>query len=139
MKTRLVTVSGFRMAKAGLRPTALQRVADTLIGRAEHYDRAGHPQLAHALRVEADVAGKLADASAPDHRRRKPVMAPPPSRAELLGPTPATRRTLNIPQAAAAAQVSRRTIYNWIAAGKVEIVRGFGGGLRVYADSLWRY
>lgn len=34
--------------------------------------------------------------------------------------------------------VSRRTIYNWIAAGKVEYVRTAGGAIRIFADSLWR-
>jgi len=34
--------------------------------------------------------------------------------------------------------VSRRTIYNWIAGGKVEYVRTAGGSVRIFADSLWR-
>jgi len=34
--------------------------------------------------------------------------------------------------------VSRRTIYNWIAGGKVEYVRTAGGAVRIFADSLWR-
>jgi predicted site-specific integrase-resolvase len=34
--------------------------------------------------------------------------------------------------------VSRRTIYNWIAAGKVEYVRTAGGSIRIFADTLWR-
>jgi excisionase family DNA binding protein len=34
--------------------------------------------------------------------------------------------------------VSRRTIYNWITAGKVEYVRTAGGSVRIFADSLWR-
>ncbi|MGH9173081.1 MAG: helix-turn-helix domain-containing protein [Vicinamibacterales bacterium] len=34
--------------------------------------------------------------------------------------------------------VSRRTIYNWIAAGKVEYVRTAGGSIRIFTDSLWR-
>jgi excisionase family DNA binding protein len=34
--------------------------------------------------------------------------------------------------------VSRRTIYNWMAGGKVQYVRTAGGSVRIYADSLWR-
>ena len=34
--------------------------------------------------------------------------------------------------------VSRRTIYNWITAGKVEYVRTAGGSIRIFVDSLWR-
>ena len=34
--------------------------------------------------------------------------------------------------------VSRRTIYNWIASGKVEYVRTAGGSVRIFVDSLWR-
>jgi excisionase family DNA binding protein len=34
--------------------------------------------------------------------------------------------------------VSRRTIYNWISAGKVEYVRTAGGSIRIFTDTLWR-
>ena len=34
--------------------------------------------------------------------------------------------------------VSRRTIYNWMAGGKVQYVRTAGGSVRIFADSLWR-
>jgi len=34
--------------------------------------------------------------------------------------------------------VSRRTIYNWLASGKVEYVRTAGGSVRIFADTLWR-
>ncbi len=34
--------------------------------------------------------------------------------------------------------VSRRTIYNWMAGGKVQFVRTAGGSVRIYADSLWK-
>ncbi len=48
------------------------------------------------------------------------------------------RRTLTIKEACFEARVSRRTIYNWIYAGKVEFVRTAGGSIRLFADSLWR-
>jgi excisionase family DNA binding protein len=34
--------------------------------------------------------------------------------------------------------VSRRTIYNWIAQGKLEYIRTAGGSVRIFADTLWR-
>ncbi len=34
--------------------------------------------------------------------------------------------------------VSRRTIYNWLASGKLDYVRTAGGSVRIFADSLWR-
>ena len=34
--------------------------------------------------------------------------------------------------------VTRRTIYNWIAGGKVEYVRTAGGSVRIFVDTLWR-
>jgi excisionase family DNA binding protein len=34
--------------------------------------------------------------------------------------------------------VSRRTIYNWLASGKVEYVRTAGGSVRIFVDTLWR-
>ena len=48
------------------------------------------------------------------------------------------RQTLSIMKACEVVGVSRRTIYNWIAGGKVQYVRTAGGSVRIYADSLWR-
>ena len=48
------------------------------------------------------------------------------------------RQTLSILQACAHVGVSRRTIYNWIAGGKVQYVRTAGGSVRIFADTLWR-
>ena len=48
------------------------------------------------------------------------------------------RQTLSIMKACEVVDVSRRTIYNWITAGKLEYVRTAGGSIRIYADSLWR-
>jgi len=46
------------------------------------------------------------------------------------------RQTLSIMKACEVVGVSRRTIYNWISAGKVEYVRTAGGSIRIFADSL---
>ncbi len=51
---------------------------------------------------------------------------------------PMDRQTLSIMKACEAVGVSRRTIYNWISAGKVEYVRTAGGSIRIFADTLWR-
>ena len=51
---------------------------------------------------------------------------------------PSERRLVNIMQACDLAGVSRRTIYNWLAAGKVEYVRAASGRIRIYADTLFR-
>jgi excisionase family DNA binding protein len=48
------------------------------------------------------------------------------------------RQTVSILQACERVGVSRRTIYNWIAGGKVEYVRTAGGAVRIFTDSLWR-
>jgi excisionase family DNA binding protein len=48
------------------------------------------------------------------------------------------RETVSIPQACRELDVSRRTIYNWIQAGKVEYVRTAGGSVRIFKDTLWR-
>ncbi len=48
------------------------------------------------------------------------------------------RQTLSIMKACEAVSVSRRTIYNWISAGKVEYVRTAGGSIRIFTDTLWR-
>lgn len=48
------------------------------------------------------------------------------------------RRAISITQACESVGVSRRTIYNWMAAGKVEYVRTAGGAVRIFEDSLWR-
>lgn len=48
------------------------------------------------------------------------------------------RRTVTIKEAQIAVGVSRRTIYNWINAKKVDYVRTAGGSVRIFEDSLWR-
>jgi excisionase family DNA binding protein len=48
------------------------------------------------------------------------------------------RQTVSIMKACEVVGVSRRTIYNWISAGKVEYVRTAGGSIRIFADTLWR-
>jgi excisionase family DNA binding protein len=48
------------------------------------------------------------------------------------------RATVSIPKACELVGVSRRTIYNWIAAGKIQYVRTAGGSVRIFADTLWR-
>jgi len=48
------------------------------------------------------------------------------------------RKTVSIPRACDVVGVSRRTIYNWIASGKVQYVRTAGGAVRIFEDSLWR-
>lgn len=48
------------------------------------------------------------------------------------------RQRVNIKQAMVIADVSRRTIYNWIDKGKVEYIRTAGGAIRIYVDTLLR-
>jgi len=50
----------------------------------------------------------------------------------------AGRRTVTIYQAMELCGVSRRTIYNWLAGGKVTYVRTAGGSVRIFEDSLHR-
>lgn len=50
----------------------------------------------------------------------------------------AERETVNIMQAMRKLGVSRRTIYNWIKAGKVERVYTAGGSPRIFVDTLLR-
>ena len=48
------------------------------------------------------------------------------------------RKTISIMKACELVGVSRRTIYNWIASGKVEYVRTAGGSVRIFVDTLFR-
>lgn len=48
------------------------------------------------------------------------------------------RPTLCVDEAAAKAGVSRRTIYHWIKAGKLDYQRTAGGAIRIFEDTLWR-
>jgi excisionase family DNA binding protein len=48
------------------------------------------------------------------------------------------RQTISIMKACELVGVSRRTIYNWIAGGKVEYLRTAGGSVRIFVDTLWR-
>jgi excisionase family DNA binding protein len=47
-------------------------------------------------------------------------------------------RMVNIAQACAIVGVSRRTLYNWMNAGLLEIKRTAGGSIRIVEASLWR-
>lgn len=49
-----------------------------------------------------------------------------------------TRPTVSIMQACERAGVSRRTIYSWMAAGKLEYRRNAGGAVRIIEASLWK-
>ena len=48
------------------------------------------------------------------------------------------RQTISIAKACELVGVSRRTLYNWIAAGRVEFTRTAGGSIRLFVDTLWR-
>ena len=48
------------------------------------------------------------------------------------------RETVSIVEACRLVGVSRRTIYNWMASGKIEYVRTAGGAVRIFSDTLWR-
>lgn len=48
------------------------------------------------------------------------------------------RKTISIMKACELVGVSRRTIYNWLAAGKIEYIRTAGGSVRIFVDTLWR-
>jgi excisionase family DNA binding protein len=48
------------------------------------------------------------------------------------------RPTVSIPKACEMVGVSRRTIYNWITANKIQYVRTAGGSIRIFTDSLFR-
>lgn len=48
------------------------------------------------------------------------------------------RTILTIDEACNRVGVSRRTIYNWITAKKIEWFRTAGGSIRIYADTLFR-
>jgi excisionase family DNA binding protein len=51
---------------------------------------------------------------------------------------PVERKTISIMKACELVGVSRRTIYNWLASGKIEYVRTAGGSVRIFVDTLWR-
>lgn len=61
-----------------------------------------------------------------------------PLRAVPRAATMIDRKTISIMKACELVGVSRRTIYNWIASGKVEYVRTAGGSVRIFVDTLWR-
>ena len=44
------------------------------------------------------------------------------------------RKTISIMKACELVGVSRRTIYNWIASGKIEYVRTAGGSVRIFVE-----
>ena len=57
---------------------------------------------------------------------------------QARGPALNERRRVNTVKAAEIAGVTKRTIYNWVRAGKVDYVRTANAGVRIYVDSLLR-
>lgn len=51
---------------------------------------------------------------------------------------PRKRKLVEIKTAGALANVSRRTIYNWINQDKIEYVRTAGGQVRIFVDTLFK-
>jgi excisionase family DNA binding protein len=49
-----------------------------------------------------------------------------------------TPRTVSLRQACELAGVTRRTLYNWMALGKVQFIRTAGGSPRIVIASLFR-
>ncbi|MBX4186871.1 MAG: helix-turn-helix domain-containing protein [Candidatus Doudnabacteria bacterium] len=49
-----------------------------------------------------------------------------------------SQQTVSINKACELTGVSRRTIYNWISAGKLKYIRTAGGSIRIFSESLWR-
>lgn len=47
------------------------------------------------------------------------------------------KQLVNIRQATRRCGVSRRTIYNWLNAGKIQYVRTASGRVAILAESLW--
>jgi excisionase family DNA binding protein len=47
------------------------------------------------------------------------------------------RERVSLNRAAEICEVSRRTIYNWLATKKIEGVRTAGGSIRIYVDTLF--
>jgi len=54
-----------------------------------------------------------------------PVQVPPPE-----------RQTISALHACRLVQVSRHTLFNWIAEGRVEFTRNEAGAIRLYVDTL---
>ena len=50
----------------------------------------------------------------------------------------ADRKPISIRGACALLDVSPRTIYNWMASGKVERARTVTSSTRIFVDTLWR-
>jgi excisionase family DNA binding protein len=50
---------------------------------------------------------------------------------------PDDRKLVSIEQARSIAGVTRRTIYNWLALGKIDYTRTAGGRVRIYAETLF--
>ncbi len=45
---------------------------------------------------------------------------------------------LTVRESCATAHVRKTTIYRWLKAGKLDVIRTVGGSLRIYEDSLWQ-
>lgn len=55
-----------------------------------------------------------------------------------VAPAPPLPRWLTVHEAMRVVGVSRRTVYNWLATGKLVTKRTAGGCVRILESSLWR-
>ena len=71
-----------------------------------------------------------------DARRSAVAGRDVPAKRMTIEAMTADRKTISIRQACDLLDVSRRTIYNWIASGKVERIRTAEGSVRIFIDTL---
>lgn len=115
----------------------LNDVAERLRERARVYRRKGLSAFADQLEAEALDAERMAlfgkTVDRLEHRRIAKADAP-----SARPPASSAERWISVNQACAAVGVSRRTIYNWIGAGKLQVRHTAGGAPRILEGSLWR-
>jgi excisionase family DNA binding protein len=129
----------------------LERDAAEAAAMAKALRGGGLPTLPPRPRLHATVLARARPTQAaprvtPEPQGESPL---PPLRAKDYPPCPSSmdtvpserlafRTLLSVNDACGKAGVSRRTIYNWLAAGRLDHVRTAGGNVRIFEDSLFR-
>lgn len=113
-------------------------VVERLRTRARYYRSKGLDTFASELEAEALDAERMLVFGTSASKRRPAVVTPPLRPTPRTPPVPRDLAWVSVNQACAIAAVSRRTIYNWIGAGKITVKHTIGGSPRILQSSLWR-
>ena len=129
---------GERRPRGDHRPDRRHGPATDGLGERDHQSRLRRPARRHRRRGRVGFRPRRARRRVPGGRALDQQAGGPTVEDERGRPGAAEALPLSIRKACELVDVTRRTIYSWMASGKVETIRTAGGSVRIFVDTLWR-